>query len=318
MINPMQFTVESVKHDSNNNILGNINLGFMRQSIGSEPIIKEESKIVKTKKKKLENGDDIFVPIKEQETQMVYSNIPYEKTYDETNNLLKSTIMQVDILSSEVKKDLDDVRASRTLKKKYDYIPAMSASLAGLLNTKLSAIKEINDSITNSHNLDLKRVKEVKIAEAAAKGDDDKYIMDMYNAFINAPISGGRSQLGLPITETMVMNPTENIIRANIGNTNEYDAGYENYVRNMTPEQRMMRFENDPNIKTVVVYNQATGARHFDVVDLRTNQSVPGTSVPDAMFLENITIDLRNGLARDVNLNKTYPLILVGAIQDMY
>lgn len=317
MINPMQFTTTPVK-SSNENILGNINLSFMKQSIPSEPLPKEDPKPVKTKKKKLDNGDDIFVPVKEQEVQMVYSNVPYEKTYEDTNNLLKSTIIQVDVLSAEVKKDLDDIRASRTLKKKYDYIPAMSASLAGLLNTKLSAIKEMNDSITNSHNLDLKRVKEIKVAEAAAKGDDDKYIMDMYNAFINAPISGGRAQLGMPMADTMMINPTENIIRANVGNVAEYDAGYENYVRNMTPEQRMMRYENDPNVKTVVVYNQSTGARHFDVIDLRTNQSVPGTPKPDVMFLENITIDLKNGLARDVNLNKTYPLIVTGTVQDMY
>lgn len=314
MINPMQFNTIESKHD---NILGNINLGFMKQSIGNEPTI-DEPKIVKTRKKKLENGDDIFVPVREMETPMAYSNMPYENTYEETNTLLKSTIIQVDIVSSEVKKDLDDIRASRTLKKKYDYIPAMSASLAGLLNTKLNAIKEMNDSITNSHNLNLKRVKEVKIAEAASKGDDDKYIMDMYSAFINAPISGGRSQLGIPMTEAIMMNPTENIIRANIGNSNDYDAGYENYVRNMSPEQRMMRYENDPNIKTVIVYNQSTGARYFDVVDLRTNQSVPGTPKPDAMFLENITIDIKNNIARDVNLNKTYPLIIMGAIQDMY
>jgi hypothetical protein len=51
---------------------------------------------------------------------------------------------------------------------------------------------------------------------------------------------------------------------------------------------------------------------------LRTNQSVPGTPKPDPMFLENLTIDIRNNIARDINLNKTYPLVLIGKIQDMY
>ena len=319
MINPMSINIENYNSTpkKEENILG-IDLNFMKKSIPADTPIAEESKKTKTKRKKLDNGDNIFVPAQEVETPMVYSNIPYEKTYEETNNLLKGTIVQVDILSSEVKEDLDQIRRNRTLKKKYDYIPNLTSSLAGLLNTKLGAIKEMNDSITNSHNLDLKRVKEIKVAEAATKGDDDKYIMDMYNAFINAPVSGGRSQLGLPMTDTMIVNPAETIIRANIGESNEYDAGYENYVRNMTPEQRMMRYENDPNIKTVVVYNQETGARFFDVIDLRTNQSVPGTPKPDPMFLENLTIDIRNNIARDINLNKTYPLVLIGKIQDMY
>ena len=74
----------------------------------------------------------------------------------------------------------------------------------------------------------------------------------------------------------------------------------------------MMFLKENPNIQQVVVYNQETGARYFDVIDMTTGQSVPNAEKHDTMFLEDTTIDLKNKVARNVNIGETYPLVIVG------
>ena len=66
----------------------------------------------------------------------------------------------------------------------------------------------------------------------------------------------------------------------------------------------------EDDIKDVLVYDQATGNKYFDKVD-RSGNSVPGIERRDAMFLEDYTIDTRNKIARNVNLNDTIPLVIL-------
>ena len=80
----------------------------------------------------------------------------------------------------------------------------------------------------------------------------------------------------------------------------------------MSPEQNRMFMEGNPNIQTVVVYNQTTGERKFDVVDTRTNESVPNMPIPDRSFLEDMTISFKSMTAENTNTNTTYPLVVVG------
>ena len=84
-----------------------------------------------------------------------------------------------------------------------------------------------------------------------------------------------------------------------------------NYVPEMTSSQNMMRLEHNPNIKTVVVYDASTGCKYFDVIDKMTGQPIPNVERPDAMFLEDTNIDLRNNIARNNNLDKTYDLVIM-------
>ena len=100
-----------------------------------------------------------------------------------------------------------------------------------------------------------------------------------------------------------------NIMGNDIGSA---DTQYNNYLQNITPAQNMMFLENNPNIQQVVVYNQETGARYFDVIDMSTGQSVPNAEKHDAMFMEDVTIDQKNRVARNINLGETYPLVIVG------
>lgn len=256
--------------------------------------------------KKLADGTEIVLAHPEEDLTMLQSNAPYEESYAETNNMLKSAILQADIMTTEIKGDLDTIRLSKTLKKKYDYIALLAGTSSTLLGTKVSAIRELNKTITDSHNLELKRFKDLKLG--ANEVDDDKKIMDLYNAFISTPI-GNAPQGFMPSSTDITMGAVPNINRMTMGGS---EAGYLNYVNNLTPEQNSMRFESDPNIQTVVVFDKGTGRRWFDVINVQTGESMPNVSKPDAMFLEDTTLDMRNNIARNTNLDTTYPLIVQG------
>ncbi len=240
----------------------------------------QESPKKKTSSKK-SVGDGLIVRA-DNDLPQTMTNTPYHESYAETNNMLKSVIYQSDAMSNDINKDLTEIRRSKTLKKKYDYISLLSSTSSALLGTKVTAIRELNKSITDSHNLELKRTKELKLSQA--EEDDDKKISDLYNAFISTPIG---------VNSGFIPQSSE-------------------YLTGMTPEQNMMRYEKDPNVKTVVKYQSDTGARWFDVIDLRTGESIDNSSKPSAMLLENLTLDIRNGIARDTNLDITYPLVVIG------
>ena len=264
----------------------------------------QESPKKKTSSKK-SVGDGLIVRA-DNDLPQTMTNTPYHESYAETNNMLKSVIYQSDAMSNDINKDLTEIRRSKTLKKKYDYISLLSSTSSALLGTKVTAIRELNKSITDSHNLELKRTKELKLSQA--EEDDDKKISDLYNAFISTPI--GINSGFIPQSSELNYVPAGAMeIGATGMNT---DIGYEKYLTGMTPEQNMMRYEKDPNVKTVVKYQSDTGARWFDVIDLRTGESIDNSSKPSAMLLENLTLDIRNGIARDTNLDITYPLVVIG------
>lgn len=267
------------------------------------------SKKKNTKKKKetrtLSDGTQM-VPVDNNESEslsLLQSNQSYESTYEDTRELLKTSIAQIDLISSDLKNDLDQVRSSKMLKKKYDYIPEMSSTISSLLGTKLAAIRELNKTITDSHNLELKRMKELDLNKANSV-DDDKFIMDTYNAFIGMGDMGG----GLVPNMGEMMAPNSGFVRANIGD----DDGYSSYASSLTSTQNAMRYESDPNVKVVVMYDQNNGGKWFDVINLQTGESMPNISRPDAMFLEDTTIDVNTGIARNVNIDTTYPVIVIG------
>ena len=90
------------------------------------------------------------------------------------------------------------------------------------------------------------------------------------------------------------------------------DPGYQNFLSNMTPEQNAMRYEDNPNVKTVVVYDQSNGRKWFDVIDTSTGASIPNVPRPDDFLLDDTRPDLSNMVARNANINVTYPLVVVG------
>lgn len=231
----------------------------------------------------------------------------YYDKYAKTNALLDQTIYEIDDLNSAVKNELKLVTASKTLKKKYEYISELAGTSGSLLSTKVTAIRELNKSITDSVNLEIKMAREKNNEEES----DDKRIMDMYNAFINTPIGAYSAPVAPPSNVDMVLGNSGIPITpmAPTGEVQTDDLGYNQYMNNLSPEQRKIQLEKE-NIKTCVVFDPDTGHRYFDNINLDTNQAVPGLPLPEAQFLDELNINMNTGVARNTNLNITYPVIL--------
>ena len=187
------------------------------------------------------------------------------------------------------------------MKKKYDYIGTLSQTVSSLIGTKVTAIREMNKTISDCHNLELKRIKDLNLA--ANEVDDEKKVMDMYNAFISTPMSS--NALGLNTSD--ITFSSNDLLGKAI--SSDPDAGFNNYLANLSPTQNAMRYVN--NSETVVVYDYATGGRWFDTIDSRTGEKITNVPVKDSMFLEDTTLDLKNLVARNNNLNETYKIIVI-------
>lgn len=271
--------------------------------IPSEPVV---SKPKRTRKKKDESEDIIYAD-SDRKLSDTESNEPYYKKYEETNNVLKGAIIQLNQGIEDMDMDINYIRSSKTLKRKYDYLSLLQGTKGNYIANKISAARELNNTITKCNELELKRIKELHLAD---KVDDDKAILDTYNAFISTPVGTNYSPLG-PTSSQLTIRGDGNIIPAII-TSNTADSGYNNYINNPTSIQHMMQLESNPNVKQVVVYNQATGAKSFEIMDMSTGEILQNVEKNDIMFLEDTTIDVRNGIAKNINLNETYPLIVVG------
>lgn len=274
------------------------------------------------KRKKKEETVSSGEIVKAESGEVVDNNSTIQ-TYQYTSRLLGETLEQVDMVASEIKEEMDNIRLSRTMKGKYTYLTNLTDNLATLLNTKASVIKEINNTITKSNELDYRREKDRKDAEGNA--NDDKYIMDMYNAFIKNTSSGYNPNLGPTPTQTAM--PGNNIVMAetpsyyvdNQGNNQPIEPGYVNYLNNLTPEQNSMFYENDPNVKTVVLYDAATGERSFQVMNVATGKIVPNVTTLDNRFLDDTTLDLKSRIAKNNNLIESFPIVFKNeAVLDQY
>ena len=193
------------------------------------------------------------------------------------------------------------------MKNKYTYITNLTASAGSLLSTKIAAIKELNSTITQGHNLELNRLKTIKANEK--EDNDDMRMMDIYSAFVNTPI-GTYNPIGSPNIQELTLgvnNPSGNVSGVEMVNPN-YAAG-----QPLTPEQNRMRMESNHNIQTVVKYDQSTGQRMFDVIDKNTGMSIPNYPRPDNFLLDDTTIDVHTGIARNRNINTVWPLVVVGS-----
>lgn len=267
------------------------------------------------KPKVMSDGNSVVTVDDDGDLPKYQTNEPYSTSYNETDQMLRESISQINSLSMDLKEELDTVRSSKTLKGKYTYISDLAATSGTLLSTKIAAIREMNSSITNAHKLDMQRLKDLKMMNN--QDNDDKKIIDLYNAFINTPTStgmGGPTMLGPTMAQAMTPIAdgfNSNIVRVDPSNGASSDIS--DYMANLTPEQKRMVMCENPNIAEVVVYNKDTGNMEFDVVDRTTGQSIPNYAKPDPFLLEGMSIDLKSGIARNANIDKTYDIIVVGS-----
>ena len=236
--------------------------------------------------------------------------------YRDTMGALRNTVIELDVLAADMKADLDAVRSSRTLKGRYQYSSMLGQNISQILSTKVQAIKEMNTTIKNASELDYRIRKDNR--ELANAGNDDQRLMDMYNAFVSAP-NGATASLG-PSVQQMMLPGGDNVQQYSRGPVAEgntfadpnMDPGCAAYLQHMSPEQSRMLLEGNPDVKEVVMYNPSTGEKHFAVQNTATGEFLPGVAHHDDVFLEDCSINTRNGIVRNTNLNMSFPLVTVG------
>lgn len=235
------------------------------------------------------------------------TNMPYEGTYNETNYLLRESIGQINRLSSDVQSEIDNLRNSKTIKSKYKYIADLCSTASTLVGTKLTAIREINNTITTCHKLEIQRFKDMKNDQD--KQDDDKYIADLYNAYISTPINTGSQPQFLNNNYNNAFN-NPYVMNNGINIGNGYNNGYDDYMNSLSPEENRMILDGNPNIETVLVYNPETQEKYFDVIDSSTGQRVSNYPVPDQYVLDDIMIDFQSGIATNTNIGMNWKVVI--------
>ena len=236
---------------------------------------------------------------------------PTSYTYQETTDMLRDTLQQIDGLNNELVQEFSAVKNNKYIKNKYGTMIGLSENIGSLLNARISAIKEINSSISKSNELDYKKMKDMRAMQSEVT--DDQYIADMYKSFISNPQVPQLSPQFTPIEQSAYGS---GIIRADIksGDPTQggpIDAGYLNYMSNLSPEENLMRYENNPDVKQVVVWDKSNNAKFFQMMNVKTGEVIPNVPVYDQMFMEDTTLDVANKIAKNLNLRETFPLIII-------
>ena len=268
----------------------------------------EEKKTTKAKRRRKSEPSESLVPatppaspVVESSMSYIQQNIPYASAYENTNAQLDESIAQLNILGGELVAELQTIKASKTLRNKYTLINDMTATAINIINSKVAAIREKNKTTNDVMHLELARLKELKTQ--ANEKDDNARMADMYDAFINTPVGVGRVQLG-PAVQDMVL-PTQQYEHISIGNDQAI------WEQGLDPAQNRMILEAKGVIDTVVMYDENTGNRWFEVIDKSTGQPVPNVEKPDNSYIYDLDINIRGGFAKDSNRNTIYPLIVV-------
>ena len=238
-------------------------------------------------------------------------NIPTAYTYMETTAMLHNALAQIDSISGELMNEFEMVRANRAIKNKYGILNGLSENIGALISNKISAIKEINNSISKSNDLDYKRYKDNK---DQLNQNDDKYISDLYTSFLNN--NNNPQVMNMPRMDAGIYG-SSGIVRADLGgSSNLGNMQYTNYIANVTPEERLMLLEGNNNIRQAMVYDPSTGNRAFQYFDF-TNPAnpipQPGLPVYSDILLNEFTIDLANRKAKSTNLKETMDLVIANS-----
>lgn len=267
--------------------------------------------------KKEVTGETIVLDSDKKEKTPLNSNMGYSKTYEIPKQLLAQSMMQIDDMIIKVNDDINKVRALKFSKNKYDYLNSLYTASNSLISNRISIAREMSNIQTNVNRYELAKHKELSAIDAES---DDKRLMDLYNAYVNAPIGS----LPQTIASQRFNMPPQNInlpqnavpvvtdMNSGIINQSGEEIGYDNFIKNLTPEQNAMINESNPYVQTVLVYDQSSQNKWFEVIDTRTGTQVPNMPLPPDFIKDGCVIDIKNGIARNSSLNQTYKLKLVG------
>jgi hypothetical protein len=283
------------------------------------PIINDPEPKKKSSKKKKNDDSNTTAITKSDNSEKVtpasVEDAPTSYTYMETTGMLRETLGQIDALNGELITEFQNVRQSRTMKNKYNVLVGISENIGSLIGNRIQAIREINNSITKANDLDYKKLKDIKAAQAVM--NDDKYIADVYQAMISNP-ANMPSVYEMPQVDSSIFG--SGVVRATINPNNTggiVDAGYLNYLSNLTPEQNLMRYENNPNVKQVVVYDAATNNKFFQMMDTSTGEVIPNVPVYGENIMEDTTLDIEHGIAKNLNIRENFPIVKINSYPTM-
>lgn len=242
----------------------------------------------------------------------------YEKGYLDNAKLLYTAIAQTDTIYSDINEELNKYRGNRSYggRNRMMSMSNFMNTQTELINTKISAVKELNSIRSKINDLVMKKEQLLKDT-----GDDnsDKAVMDAYYALVNAPRYGLPTvhQALAPASINTGINLQGNVVPStgivtSTADTASEEQSFAAYKSNLDPVKQKMIADKDPNIKTVVVYDQHTGNKYFDVVNVQTGLSIPGIQRPADFLLNDMKIDMRNGVATNSNTNMVFPLVIVG------
>ena len=272
------------------------------------------SKPKKPRTKKLSSGEEMVTRVEnnDESVPLIKTEVPYITSYEKTQNMLDETIKEIDLASAEIRQDIDDIRNSKTMKSKYTYLANLQSARATILGQRLSAIKEINATITKAHDLDAKRDKEYRAARMNEQ-DDVAAMEKLYDSFVNTPVGRIDGQLVNPLTvntqNLTLANP--NMMVSSILQLQQSQDRLENFVNNMTEEQAIMFIEDNPAIEEVVLYNPNTGDSKFSYYDFSINQPVTMARAKDiTMFIDGLTFDWDTLTARSRDLGQNFKIII--------
>ena len=294
---------ESIKFNPEAFISESENNDLVISMPAEEPVSPKSTKKRSSKKKDAEVVEPIPIP----QTSMSYiqENIPYQVAYNETNQQLDYAINQLNALGADMMADLNMVRSSKTMKNKYNIVNDLTENAVGIINAKIAAIKEKNKTINDVNNLEIRRIKELKLT--ASNEDDNTRIANMYHAFVNYPMSQGPSVLGPNVQDVMFNNgPVADMTRYSMGMDDT--TAWQN---SLNPAEQRMVLEAQGKIETVVVYDESSGNRYYSGVDKNTRQPVPNVETPDDSTIYNLDINVNGMYAKDINRNVTYPLVVI-------
>ena len=280
-----------------------------------ELVTESVNKPKRSRKSKFEEGPPATELVANSSMSYIQQNIPYQNAYNDTNKQLDETISQLNVLSIDAMNDLQLMRSNKTLKNKYMTIGNLIEQNVSIINAKLNAIKEKNKVINDINNLEIKRLKDLKID--ASQEDADVKLANMYHAFINTPIGtniqGGTMGAGItgvlgPSQNAMLMygTPQQNLNYGVIGDQMDGNMNLDT----MTPAQRRMFLQAQNIMETVVVYDENTGNRRYAAIDKNSGQEIPGVELPNSESIYELDLNTYTKTAKDTSRNIVYPVII--------
>ena len=188
-----------------------------------------------------------------------------EKGYYPQVNLIAGVLAQTEQLYQSVEDQLKMFKDNKSYggKTRNMTMAELQNTQVSLLNTKITAIKEMNNVRNKINDLNMKHD---QMMRDTGEENSDKSVMESYYALINAPRYGlptfsqplHPSSINTGVNLSGGVVPSSPIITAGVGETQAPTP-----IQNLNPVQQRMIMEKNPNVKTVVVYNQTTGNNYW-------------------------------------------------------